>query len=93
MSEHRLPRRAMLTSAGDGWKKDPVSNYYGQSFIQAATLTRRGSSSVSGQLPGRQHSTVACRTVNSKPCLEYAAPTNNLRPQGMLLFILVSKHI
>ncbi|CAH8525501.1 unnamed protein product [Schistosoma mattheei] len=73
---------SILDNVGHGIPtQDPVSNYYGQSFIQAATLTRRGSSSVSGQLPGRQHSTVACRTVNSKPCLEYAAPTNNLRPQ------------
>ncbi|CAH8546176.1 unnamed protein product [Schistosoma margrebowiei] len=73
---------SILDNVGHGIPtQDPVSNYYGQSFIQAATLTRRGSSSVSGQLPGRQHSTVACRTVNSKPCLEYAAPTSNLRPQ------------
>lgn len=73
---------SILDNVGHGIPtQDPVSNYYGQSFIQASTLTRRGSSSASGQLPGRQHSTVACRTMNSKPCLEYAAPTNNLRPQ------------
>ncbi|CAH8501316.1 unnamed protein product [Schistosoma turkestanicum] len=73
---------SILDNVGHGIPtQDPVSNYYGQPFIQAATLNRHGSSSVNSQLPGRQHSTVACRTVNSKPYLEYAAPTNNVRPQ------------
>lgn len=73
---------SILDNVGHGIPtQDAISNQYGQPFIQTATLTRRGSSSLSGQLPGRQHSTVACRTANSKPCFEYAAPMNSVRPQ------------
>ncbi|CAH8520332.1 unnamed protein product [Heterobilharzia americana] len=58
---------SILDNIGHGVAtQEPIPNQYGQPFLQAATLTRR----------------MSCRTVNPKPCLEYAAPANSLRTQG-----------
>ncbi|CAH8850091.1 unnamed protein product [Trichobilharzia szidati] len=74
---------SILDNIGHGIpNQDPIINHYGQPYMQTATLTRRSSASVSGQLPGRQHSTISCRIANPKPCIEYAAPAGTMRSQA-----------